>query len=114
MAIVNITAENDADFYRSFSYQTVSGLPIDLTGVSLLMKIRKRATDATSLLELTTATGELVITEPTNGDFTVYISQDNLVRLEVGDYEQSLIMLANELKTRIWSGTLTVNPGPSR
>lgn len=114
MAICNITAQNDADFYRGFAYQTKSGVPIDLTGATMLMKIRRRAEDATSLLELTTETGELVITEPTNGNFTVFISQDNLVRMALGDYEHSLIMNNNELLTRIWSGTLTVNPGPSR
>jgi hypothetical protein len=114
MAICNIIAENDADFYRAFAYQTKSGIPIDLTGVTMLMKIRKHASDVSALLELTTETGELVITEPTTGNFTVYISQYNLVRLALGDYEHSLIMTINDLKTRIWSGTLTVNPGASR
>jgi hypothetical protein len=115
MAIVNITAENDADFYRSFAYQTASGLPIDLTGTSMLMKVRKHATDIQAVLELSTDTGELVYTDPpSSGFFTVFIAQGELVRLPIGDYDQSLILLVNSLRKRVWSGVLTVTAGPSR
>ena len=44
MATVNITTENDADFYRTFVWQTVDGAPIDMTGMALEMMLRRHAT----------------------------------------------------------------------
>ena len=69
MAIVNITVANDADFYRVFQYQTLSGVPMNMTGASLLMMLRRRASDETALLRISTDTGEMVLTDPLNGLF---------------------------------------------
>ena len=115
MAIVNITVENDADFYRMFQYVQASDLsPIDITGAALEMMLRANAADATAYLRLGTDTGEMVITDPVNGLFSVFISQTTLARLALGTYDQSNIMTVGPSKTRIWSGTLTNNPGPTR
>jgi|SRR5262245_40243107 len=114
MAIVNITCENDADFYRSFAYQTQAGIPINITGAGMVMKLRKHAADVIALLELSTDEGEIVLANPAQGLFTVFIAQERLVQMVTGDYEHSLIMSLNDLKTRIWSGIFTVTPGPSR
>jgi hypothetical protein len=120
MAIVNITVENDADFYRQFAYASlnadgVTTTPIDLTGNKLRMGIRKHAADVAEELLLTTETGELVIINAPGGIFTVRITQDQLVHLAVGDYEHSLVRMPSPTETyRMWSGTLTNNPGASR
>jgi hypothetical protein len=114
MAIVNITAENDADFYRSFVYQTQSGKPIDLTGASMVMKLRRHAEDATAFLTLSTDSGEITVTNPAGGQFTIMITQQSLLELSLGPYEQSLIMTINSVKKKIWSGALVVEAGPSR
>lgn len=114
MATVNITAQNDADFIRSFAYQTVEGTPIDLTSSTMRMGVRRHAEDATEQLLLTTENGGLSISDAPNGKFTVWITNDQLLRLPLGDYDHSLIRLTSGLQLRVWSGTLTVNPGPSR
>jgi len=115
MAIVNITVENDADFYRMFQYVTVdSTTPINITGASLEMMLRRNAADVDAVLRLGTDTGEIVITDPVNGFFTVKIVQDTLERLGLGSFDHSLIMTLAGLKTRIWGGTLTNNAGPTR
>jgi hypothetical protein len=114
MAIVNITVENDADFYRQFAYQLVDGTPIDLTGLTMLMGIRRLAADVTEEMELTTENGGLAITDPPNGKFTVLITQDQLVHLPLGDFEHSLILLNGSARYRMWSGALTINAGASR
>jgi hypothetical protein len=120
MAIVNITCENDADFYRAFVYQTVDSTgtiftPVDLTGNKLRMGLRRNATDVAEELLLTTENGALAFMDPTQGQFTVRITQSQLEQLQIGDYQHSLIRttLAAE-QYRIWSGSLTNNPGPSR
>jgi hypothetical protein len=114
MAIVNITTQSDADFYRSFALQTVDGAPIDLSGATFEMMLRRHATDEAAVLRLGSDTGEIVLVDPVNGQFTVRIAQSALVRLGLGDFDQSNIMSRSGYKTRIWSGTLTNNPGPTR
>lgn len=114
-AIVNITVENDADFARMFQYVMAASLtPINITGASLEMMLRRHAADETAVLRLATDTGEFVLTDPTNGFFSLTIKQSVLEQLATGSYDQSNIMTLGGLKTRIWSGTLTNNPGPTR
>lgn len=114
MAIVNITVENDADFYRQFAYQLIDGTPIDLTGNTLRMGLRHRAEEAHEDLLLTTENGGLAIIDAPNGKFTVLITQDQLVHLQLGAYEHSLIRFVASARYRIWSGSLVVNAGASR
>jgi hypothetical protein len=114
MAIVNITVENDADFYRQFAYQLVDGTPINLTGYTMMMGIRRSAEDVTEEMLLTTENGALAINDPPNGKFTVLLTQDQLVHLQLGDFDHSLIAMNGGRKYRVWSGALTVNAGASR
>ncbi|MET4017711.1 hypothetical protein BSZ19_21900 [Bradyrhizobium japonicum] len=115
MAIVNITTQNDADFIRQFAYQTVSGVPIDLTGNKLRMGVRRHAEDVAEQMLLTTENGGLEISDAVNGKFTVWIKQDDLERQQLGDYDHSLIRFPpTGMQLRIWSGLLTINAGPSR
>ena len=115
MATVNITTQNDADFIRAFAYQTVSGTPIDLTGDKMRMGVRRHASDATEQLLLTTENGGLEITDAPNGRFQVWITNEQLLLLPLGDYDHSLIRIVpTGMQLRVWSGALTVNPGPSR
>jgi hypothetical protein len=114
MSTVNIICENDADFYQAFQYMTQSGKPIDLTGAALEMMLRRHAEDVASVLRLGSDTGEIVIYDPPNGLFTVLIIQDALERLGLGDFAHSNIMTIVGRKTKIWSGTLTNNAGPTR
>jgi hypothetical protein len=114
MAIVTITTYNDADFYRTFLWQTIDGVPIDMTGMSLEMMLRRHARDEAAVLRLGSDTGEIVLTDPVNGQFTVMIKQDALVRLGLGDFDHSNIATHDNFKLRVWSGTLTNNAGATR
>lgn len=114
MAIVNISTENDADFYRGFQYQMASGAPVDITGVSMVMMLRRHAADKAAQLKLSTGSGEIVIQDASNGVFTIYIAQATLERLGEGDFDHSLVMTQSGYKTSIWTGKFTNNPGASR
>jgi hypothetical protein len=115
MSTVNITVTNDADFYRAFQYVTsATGAPIDITGTSMEMMLRRHAEDVDALLRLGTDTGEIVLYDPAHGFFTVMIRQDTLERLGLGSYDHSLIMTQLGLKIKIWDGTLVNNAGPTR
>ena len=114
MTIVNITVENDADFYRVFQYKTISGVPIDITGATFLMMLRRHASDAAAVLRLSTETGEIVVTDAINGMFSIFISQSRLETLATGDFDHSNVMTSLGVKRGIWTGTFTNNPGASR
>jgi hypothetical protein len=115
MAIVNITVENDADFSRVFQYMTSDGFPVNMVGVTLEMMLRRHATDALAVLRLSTENGDFKLLDPLQGIFSLFISQDTLEHLELGDFEHSNIMTSDTgLKTRIWSGTFTNNAGATR
>lgn len=113
-SIVDITVGNDQDFYRSFAYQNPDGTPVDITGASMFMKVRRHAEDAIAVLELSTDTGEIGITDSVNGLFSIMISQSVLVEMGLGQYDQSLIIILHSIKIPMWSGNLTINAGPSR
>lgn len=114
MTTVNITVSNDADFYRTFVYQQIDGTPIDLTGGTMEMMLRRHATDVAVLMRLATDTGEIVILDPVGGTFTVRIEQERLEELGLGDYDHSNILSIGGNKIRVWSGTLTNNAGATR
>lgn len=119
MATVNITVANDADFYRVFQYATQNpdgsaGAPINITGAAMVMMLRRHAVDDVAELRLGTDTGEMVLTDPVNGKFSVRIVQDTLEHLDLGDYDHSNVMTLGGSKIGIWYGTFTNNPGPSR
>jgi hypothetical protein len=114
MTTVNITVNNDADFYRTFRWQTTAGSPIDMTGMELEMMLRRHAKDVAAVLRLGTDTGEIVLTDSLGGTFTVRIGQEQLERLGLGDYDQSLIASRNSRKVSVWNGLLTNNAGPTR
>jgi hypothetical protein len=112
MAIVNIICENDADLIRGFTYQYASGAPVNLTGNTLRMGVRRHAADIEEQLLLTTENGGFVIDGV--GHFTMTIQKAALSTMATGDYDQSLVRMKGGATLRIWSGTLTVNAGPSR
>lgn len=115
MATVTINTQNDADFYRSFALEAVNGMPINLSGASMEMVLRRHATDITAVLRLATNTGEIVFIDSANGMFTIEIKQEVLLVLGLGDYEQSNIMTTGTgRKLRVWTGTLTNSSGPTR
>jgi hypothetical protein len=115
MAIVNITAQNDADFRRAFIYQTVDEVPIDITGSALTMMLRRHASDAAALLELTTGNGALaIIGAGAPGKFSLAVTKLQLMQLGDGVYDHSLVMTKDGAITAIWRGTFTVLDGASR
>ena len=118
MATVNITVENDADFFQYFQYVTADDppIPIDLTGATMEMMLRRRAEDEAAYLRLSTEGGAIVIVNPMLGQFSLYIAQSVLLQLSLGDYVHSLIatLTATDRKLKIWSGAFTLNAGATR
>jgi hypothetical protein len=115
MIIINFATQNDADFIHGFAYQLADGTPINITGSTLRMGVRVQPSDITEAMLLTTATGELPITDPVNGAFSIMLSMAQLQQLPVGSYVHSMVMtLASGEHRLMWNGVLTHSDGPSR
>jgi hypothetical protein len=116
MATVNITVENDADFYQVFQYATAAEppVPISIVGGTLEMMLRRHAEDEAALLRLSTEMGEIALVDAAAGKFSIMIPAIELQRLALGEYVHSLILTLGGLKTKIWSGTFVNNAGPTR
>jgi hypothetical protein len=119
MPTVDITVENDSDFGRGFVYLLLNndgtnGPAIDLTGNTMRMGVRRNAADVAEELLLTTENNGIVITNPKAGQFSVFITQEQLIALPTGTYAHSLIRINSTNTFHVWSGSLVINPGPSR
>jgi hypothetical protein len=119
MPVVDIVCENDSDFARGFSYMVLNtdgsdGPPIDLSGNTMRMGIRIHASDIMEELVLTTENNGIVISDALNGKFSIFIDQTQLLAMPTGNYQHSLIRMKGPNTFNVWTGSLTINPGPSR
>lgn len=113
---LDLTTYTDSDLVESFIYQLVDGTPIDLTGYSLRMHVRKHAEDATALFECSTFNGLIWWNDIVGGAFTLQIPVAILVSLSPGTYTQSLIATqpVSLLRRDLWRGSLIHAAGPTR
>lgn len=116
MPIVNIITKSDVAFVRAFAYADQSNAPIDLTGYAMWMKLRLSAVDSNVWLRLGTDTGEIVVTDATNGKFKLVIPQRKLADLPPNTYVHSLVRSNGAAlgPLPVWTGTLIHSKGPSR
>jgi hypothetical protein len=112
-------AKNE-DWVVPFTYGTtpdggITVTPIDLTGSTLEMQIRKNEADHEATVSVTSADGSIIITDAPNGAFTILIDRDRLSRLAPGDYVTDLVRIApSSLRERLFEGTATVVEGTTR
>lgn len=78
---LNITIEQGATFSMPTQISqgglvSEGGTAVDLTGCEVRMDIRRRLTDAIPLLSLSTVSGEIVLTDPTDGRFEATLTDE--------------------------------------
>lgn len=115
-AEIDLTIYQGATFRRTFQWKTGSpATPVDLTGYTARMQIRKKVTDATPVLTLTSAAGGITFTNRSQGQFEIVISADATAALTIktGVYDLELIAANNEV-TRLIQGTVEVSPEVTR
>ena len=70
--LLDITIEQGATFDLAFVYEDGSGNPIDMTGMTARMQLRRQYNSPDALFELTTENGRIAIDVPT-GTITLNI-----------------------------------------
>lgn len=103
-----------ATFLTSFTWQTKStGLPVNLTGYTAALQIRKTPKDAAALVSLTSSSG--LVIDAAAGKVSVEISAATTGALAPGKYVWDLVLTsAATKKKRLVGGIATVLVGVTR
>lgn len=104
--IYSFTVDQGATFYLNLIYQDSNKVPVNLTGNTARMQLR-RAFDSPAELTLTSADGDIVITGPT-GNILITISDEDTGSLEAGFYLYDLELDNGGIITRLIQGQITV------
>jgi len=125
-AQVNITVENDADFYQVFQYTLPDGVtPISILSATFLFGVRRSLADTAMLFSVSStlsAAGQIQIVDGPNGKFGLWLAKAQMQKSPAGIWSQSMIItqpaapgaFPPTLSTPIWGGSLTINLGASR
>ena len=134
VAQVNITVENDCDFYQVFQYLLPdNATPISIIGATFTFGVRRALADSSAMFYITSAgntvtlngltvpNGQIQIVDGPNGKFGLWIAIAQIQAAPLGTWSQSLVItqpatavFPPTLITPIWNGTLTINQGPAR
>jgi hypothetical protein len=103
----NIVAEQGATFKLNFTVQT-DGTPWVLTGYTAAMQVRQSTSSATTLLNLSTSTGAIVLTSP--GEVAITVSSATMSTIPAGRwvYDIEFTSPGNEV-TRLLEGRFIVS-----
>ena len=112
-------AKNE-DWVVPFLYQMVDETgtvvsPIDLTGSTLKLALRKQEIDHEALVLVFSPDGGIMLTNPTQGLFQVVILRNLLSNLEAGQYFADMVrLMPNGYQERMWEGVAVVVEGTTR
>lgn len=96
-------------FVKSFQWKTgVRKTPVDITGFSIRMQIRKSLTDTAVEANLTTENGGIVITDSPNGKFEIRITSSvtDTFTWTKGVYDLEMIYPEGEPVIRLIEGNV--------
>ena len=114
---MNISKNEDwvVAFIYSIANADGSLTPIDLTGSTIKIEIRKREEDHEASVSVYSPDGGITITDAANGKFTVLMDRYKLVRLAPGEYVSDIVrLMPNGLQERLWEGVAEVVEGTTR
>jgi len=106
--VYNFTLDQGSVFYINLKYQDPNGVPINLTGNTARMQLRRQYSSPV-VLTLTTGGGGFVITGAT-GNIAIQITDEQTETLEEGFYVYDLELNNGGVISRLIQGTITVSP----
>jgi len=106
-----------ATFQKTITWKNGDGVPYDLTGATARMHIRKKVSDETVIVSLTTENGKIRIT-PLGGEIHLYMDDlDTMLLPARSVYDIEVIMPSTEdrpIVTRILQGAVVCNKNVTR
>lgn len=116
-AKLNLTIYQGTTFSKSFQWKTGEPLvPVDLTGCTLRMDIRKKLKDPEAVVTLTDANNKIVLTDAVNGRFEIRLTSTETATFDFASavYDFEISYAGGEPTYRIFEGSVTVVPEVTR
>lgn len=104
----------DEDWTSPLPRVTQAGVPYDLTGVTLEIYVRTvHGQTGVLIRKFSTATGEIVLTDPTGGQAHMSVTHANVVSFfpEDGEFEHFCRMIEAGVNIELFRGPFYVHPG---
>lgn len=109
-----INVSQNADWVVNFVY-TIDGNPIDLTGSTLNMQVRKREEENSVMIDLYSPLNGIAVTDALSGEFTITIKRDITRRIAPDQYVTDITRLRPDgLVERLFEGVANINLGTTR
>lgn len=110
----NITCEQGATFTRILTWKDSNGLPVNLSGYTARMHVRKDYESQIIVLELTTENGRISII-PNIGRITLSVDDTTTSQLVPSSYVYDLELVSSSgTVTRLVEGAFVVKPEVTR
>ncbi len=103
----NITMDQGAQWTLTVVYDDNNGNPIDLTGFTAKMQLRKKFDSPTAILTLESPSSGIVIT-PLTGTLQLTATTAQMTGIEGGIYVYDLEIASGGVVTRLMMGSATV------
>jgi hypothetical protein len=105
--IYNFTLDQGSTWTLQIVYNDSNGNPVNLTGYTAEMQIRRKFDSDTAVLTISTSNGGITITGPT-GTLDL-IATDEQADIDAGLYVYDLELSIGGVRTRLIQGTVTVS-----
>jgi len=105
---INLVFEQGSDFSKTFSLKKSDGSPLDLTGYNFDAKMRKWSGSAGHISFATTYNAN-----PSQGKLTLSLNNSQTGIITGGRYNYDILVIntsQNNVKTKVITGQITVNP----
>ena len=113
MEVLNFSAYRGDSWSGKTLQINLNGVPLNLTGASVLMQLKKSGSDDVSAFEFSTANGRIFITNPTTtGFFTINETVINIIPREYV-YDMQITLASGKVVTPI-GGKFTIESDVSR
>lgn len=112
---VKLVLTQGETFWKTFTWKVGQpAAPVDLTGCTALMHVRRKITDAATLIELSTGNGRIELGGPT-GAITLKLSAAETAALNFAAavYDLELTFADNTVR-RLIEGSVTLKPEVTR
>lgn len=116
-ATLDLTIYQGATYNKPFQWKTGTPLvPVDITGCTARMQIRKSVSSPDVLFELTTENDRIVITDAVNGKYEIRIpaSVSSQFLFKNGTYDFEIVYPSGEPVYRLLEGSVEVVPEVTR
>jgi hypothetical protein len=112
-ATLNFIIEQGADWEEQLTFLNADGTPLDFTGATAEMHVRRKHDDDATLVELSTGTDTIVL-GGTDGTIKLLLPAETTATLTRGGVYDCKIIWADGRISRQFRGTVQLDPAVTR